>query len=150
LGTVRVREQSLEPSRLHPVAFIQYWLINFDGACPANFQAFPTSPGHNHCVQLSNTSGAVSTTPVPVTNLGQVTLTGTASAGADSIIVTVGGTAFIRNGDNSVNASSGWKISEFNILGDGGDSNGVGGTASFNNTAATPRPTASRPGSRPR
>lgn len=119
----------------HHRAFIQYWLISFDGACPANFQTFPTSPGHNHCVQLSNTSGAVSTTAVPVTNLGQVTLTGAASAGADSIVVTIGGTAFTRNGDNSVNASSGWKISEFNILGDGGDSNGVGGTASFNNNA---------------
>jgi hypothetical protein len=117
-------------------AFIQYWLVNFDGACPANFQSFPTSPGHNHCVQLTNTSGAVSTTAVPVTNLGQVTLTGTATAGADSITMTVGANAFSRVGDNSVNASSGWTISEFNILGDGGDSNGVGGTASFNTNAA--------------
>ncbi len=117
-------------------AFIQYWLINFDGACPANFQAFPTSPGHNHCVQLTNTSGAVGTTAVPVTNLTQVSLTGTATAGADSITMTIGGVAFKRNGDNSVNASSGWTISEFNILGDGGDSNGAGGTASFNNNAA--------------
>lgn len=117
-------------------AFIQYWLINFDGACPANFQSFPTGGGHNHCVQLSNTSGAVSTPPVPATNLSQVTLTGTAATGTDSITVTIGGVAFMRVGDNSVNASSGWKISEFNILGDGGDSSGVGGTASFNNTAA--------------
>lgn len=117
-------------------AFIQYWLTNFDGACPANFQSFPLGPGHNHCVQLSNLSGAVSTTAVPVTNLGQVTLTGTATPGADSITMTIGGSAFSRNGDNSVNASSGWKIAEFNILGDGGDSNGVGGTATFNNTAS--------------
>lgn len=117
-------------------AFIQYWLINFDAACPANFQSFPISPGHNHCVQLTNTSGAVATTAVPVTNLSQVTLTGTATAGADSITMTIGGVAFARNGDNSVNASSGWTISEFNIFGDGGDSNGVGGTASFNNNAA--------------
>jgi hypothetical protein len=71
-----------------------------------------------------------------VTNLGQVTLTGTATAGADSIIMTISGTAFSRNGDNSVNASSGWRIAEFNVLGDGGDSNGVGGLASFNNNAS--------------
>jgi hypothetical protein len=118
-------------------AFIQYWLINFDTTCPANFQSFPLSAGHNHCVQLSNLSGAVSTTsPVPVTSLGQVTLTGAASAGADSIVMTVGSAAFSRAGDNSVNASSGWTIAEFNVLGDGGDSSGVGGTATFNNNAA--------------
>ncbi len=116
-------------------AFIQYWLINFDTTCPANFMSFPLG-GHTDCVQLSNLSGAVPTTAVPVTNLGQVTLTGTATAGADSITMTIGGTAFSRNGDNSVNASSGWKIAEFNILGDGGDSNGVGGLASFNNNAS--------------
>jgi hypothetical protein len=118
-------------------AFIQYWLINFDTTCPANFQSFPIGGGHNHCVQLSNLSGAVSTTTaVPVTNLGQVTLTGAASSGADSITMTVGGAAFSRAGDNSVNASSGWRIAEFNILGDGGDSSGVGGTATFNNNAS--------------
>jgi hypothetical protein len=117
-------------------AFIQYWLINFDTTCPANFQSFPIGGGHNHCVQLSNLSGAVPTTAVPVTNLGQVTLTGAASAGADSITMTISGTAFSRAGDNSVNASSGWTIAEFNILGDGGDSNGVGGTATFNNNAS--------------
>ncbi len=117
-------------------AFIQYWLINFDTACPANFQTFPIGGGHNHCVQLSNLSGAVPTTAVPVTNLGQVTLTGAASAGADSITMTIGGTAFSRAGDNSVNASSGWSIAEFNIFGDGGDNSGVGGIATFNNNAS--------------
>ena len=87
-------------------------------------------------MQLSNLSGAVPTTAVPVTSLGQVSLTGAASVGADSVTVIIGGTVFTRAGDNSVNASSGWTIAEFNIFGDGGDSNGVGGTASFNNTAS--------------
>ena len=116
-------------------AFIQYWLINFNTTCPANFQSFPAG-ANTHCVQLSNLSGAVATTAVPATNLGQISLTGTATPGADSIIVIIGGQAFSRAGDNSVNASSGWTIAEFNIFGDGGDSNGVGGTASFNNTAS--------------
>jgi hypothetical protein len=116
-------------------AFIQYWLINFDTTCPANFQPFPVGGGHTDCVQLTNLSGAVPTPPVPVTNLGQVTLTGAASAGADSITMTIGGTAFSRVGDNSVNASSGWRIAEFNIFGDGGNNKG-GGTATFNNNAS--------------
>lgn len=116
-------------------AFIQYWLIDYDATCPANFQPFPVAGGHTDCVQLSNLSGAVPTTAVPVTNLGQVTLTGVATTGADSVTVTIGGTAFSRAGDNSVNASSGWRTAEFNILGDGGNAAG-GGTATFNTGAA--------------
>jgi hypothetical protein len=115
-------------------AYIQYWLTDFGTSCPTNFQAYAVS-GHPDCVQRNNLSGAVSTTAVPVTNLGQVTLTGKASAGADSIRMTIGGTAYARGGDNSVNASSGWTIAEFNVLGDGGNGSG-GGTATFNNNAA--------------
>jgi hypothetical protein len=115
-------------------AFIQYWLTDFGASCPANFQSF-TIGTHADCVQIFNTSGAVPTTAVPVTNLGQVTLTGAASAGADSVTMTIGGTAFSRAGDNSVNASSGWTIAEFNVFGDGGNASG-GGTATFNNGAA--------------
>jgi hypothetical protein len=117
-------------------AFIQYWLIDFGTGCPANFQSFPIG-ADDDCVQLIDTMGAVSTTnAVPATSLGQVTLTGTASSGGDSVVITVGGSAFTRAGDNSVNASSGWSIAEFNILGDGGDNNGVGGTATFNTNAS--------------
>ncbi len=115
-------------------AFIQYWLTDFGTTCPTNFQFFMVGT-HQDCVQLSNLSGAVPTTAVPITNLGQVSLTGAASAGADSITMIIGGTAFSRAGDNSVNASSGWTIAEFNIFGDGGNGSG-GGTASFNNTTA--------------
>jgi hypothetical protein len=118
-------------------AYIQYWLTDWgtSPACPANFQAI-TVGTHPDCVQKTNLSGAVSTTnPVPVTNLSQVTLTGNASAGADSITMTVGSAAYSRAGDNSVNASSGWTIAEFNVLGDGGNSSG-GGTATFNTNAA--------------
>lgn len=81
---------------------------------------------------LANSSGAVSTSAVPVTNLGQVTLTGTARAGSDSITVTIGGVASSRAGDNAVNAAAGWKIAEFNVLGDGGNAVGVGSQANFN------------------
>jgi len=115
-------------------ASIQYWLTDFGTTCPANFQAFPIGT-HPDCVQVTNLSGAVATTAVPITNLRQVTLTGTATAGADSVTMTIGGSAFTRAGDNSVNASSGWTIAEFNIFGDGGNASG-GGTASFNNGAS--------------
>ena len=116
-------------------AFIQYWLIKYNTTCPAGWTQFPSGPDI-YCVILSNSSGAVNTTAVPATNLGQVTLTGTASAGSDSITVTIGGTAFSRVGDNAVNAAAGWKIAEFNVLGDGGNAVGVGSQASFNSGAS--------------
>lgn len=112
-------------------AFIQYWLIKYNTTCPAGWTQFP-SPPDIYCVILSNSSGAVNTSPVPVTNLDQVTLTGTASAGSDSIIMTIGASIFIRAGDNAVNAAAGWKIAEFNVLGDGGNAVGVGSQAAFN------------------
>lgn len=116
-------------------AFIQYWLIDFNTTCPATWQQV-NSGSDIFCVTLSNSSGAVSTPAVPVTNLGQVTLTGTASAASDGITMTIGGTAFSRVGDNKVNASAGWSIAEFNVLGDGGSAVGVGSQAGFNAGAA--------------
>jgi len=116
-------------------AFIQYWLIQYNTTCPAGWTQFPNG-SDIYCVILSNSSGAVSTPPVPVTNLGQVTLTGNADAGGDSIVMTIGGSAFTRVGDNAVNASSGWRIAEFNIVGDGGNAVGVGSQATFNDGAA--------------
>jgi len=116
-------------------AFIQYWLIQYNTTCPAGWTQFP-SPPNIYCVILANSSGAVSTSAVPATNLGQVTLTGTASAGSDSITITIGGTASSRVGDNAVNAAAGWKIAEFNVLGDGGSAVGVGSQAGFNSGAS--------------
>jgi hypothetical protein len=116
-------------------AFIQYWLIRYNTTCPVGWTQVPAGTDI-YCVIPSNSSGAVPTPAVPVTNLGQVTLTGNASASGDSIVVTISGMAFSRNGDNAVNASSGWTIAEFNVLGDGGNAVGVGSQANFNNTAS--------------
>jgi hypothetical protein len=116
-------------------AYIQYWLIKYNTACPAGWTNFPSGTD-NYCVILSNSSGAVPTPAVPVTNLGQVTMTGSATASGDSIVMTISGMAYSRNGDNAVNASAGWSIAEFNILGDGGSAVGVGSEANFNNTAS--------------
>jgi hypothetical protein len=112
-------------------AFIQYWLIKYNKTCPAGWMQVP-SGSDIYCVILANSSGAVNTTAVPVTNLGQVTLTGAVSAGSDSITLTIGASAFSRVGDNAVDAAAGWKIAEFNVLGDGGNAVGVGSQAAFN------------------
>ena len=115
-------------------AYIQYWLIKYNTTCPAGWTQFPIGVDID-CVILSNSSGAVNTTAVPVTNLSQVTLTGITSAGSDSIIVTIGSTAFSRVGDNSVNAAAGWKVAEFNVFGDGANSTGAS-QANFNSGAS--------------
>jgi hypothetical protein len=116
-------------------AFIQYWLIKFNATCPAGWTQFPDPPDI-YCVIVTNSTGAVNTPPVPVTNLGQVTLTGEANAAGDSITMTIGASVFSRVGDNAVNAAAGWKIAEFNVLGDGGSAVGVGSQAVFNAGAA--------------
>ena len=112
-------------------AFIQYWLISYNTTCPVGWTQFAAG-AEIYCVIISNSSGAVPTPAVPVTNLGQVTLTGMAGPSGDKVIMTISGTAFLRVGDNAVNASGGWTIAEFNVLGDGGSAVGVGSQATFN------------------
>src|SRR5439155_4303561 len=58
-------------------------------------------------------------------------LTGTVGAGGDSAILWTGNTPHAVTGNNAVDLAGGWRIAEFNVFGDGGNSNG-GGQASFN------------------
>jgi von Willebrand factor type D domain len=117
-------------------AFIQYWIIKFNNPCPGGqgwtqFQ-FTNDPDI-YCFK-NNTGGAVGVPNQPITNLGQLSLSGQVSSTGDSVTMAVGNTLFAKNGDNAVNAAAGWTTAEFNIVGDGGNSAG-GGTASFNNGA---------------
>jgi len=112
-------------------AFIQYWIIKYDNPCPSgqSWNAITLS-GHDYCWK-NNTGGAVAVTSQPITNLANLSLTGTVTATSDTVTVADGGTLFARNGDNAVAASSGWTIAEFNLFGDGGNS-ASGGMATFN------------------
>lgn len=115
-------------------AFIQYWLIQYNTTCPSgqSWNQFQFNGSTDIYCFKNNAGGAVPVTPLqPITNLGQLSLSGTVSATADSVTLFVGTTAFTRNGDNAVNASAGWQIAEFNVFGDGGSSAGGGG-ATFN------------------
>ena len=114
-------------------AFIQYWIIKFNNPCPPgqSWNQFQFTGSTDIYCFKNNTGGAVAVPNQPVTNLGQLSMTGSVSATSDSVTVFTGGTAFARNGDNAVAASAGWQIAEFNVFGDGGNSAG-GGQASFN------------------
>ncbi len=110
--------------------FIQYWLITYNANCPAGWNQFSFTGGTDiYCWR--NAPGAIGVPVHGVGTLGQMSLTGTATAGADSATLAVGGTMNLVNGNNSVSASGGWTIAEFNVFGAGGNTAG-GGRASFN------------------
>jgi hypothetical protein len=109
-------------------AFIQYWLIHYDANCPAGagWIQFPFNGGI-YCFKNSAMGAPVPNQPITNANLPQLALSGTASAGSDSVTMTAGGVMHAAAGDNAVNASTGWTQAEFNIFGDAG-----GGQANFN------------------
>lgn len=112
-------------------AFIQYWLIRYNTTCPSGWTQFSfTSSTDIYCYR-NNSLGAVAVPNQPISNLGQLSLTGSVSATGDSVTVSTGTNVYSVAGDNSVNAAASWRTAEFNIFGYGGNSSG-GGAATFN------------------
>jgi hypothetical protein len=98
-------------------AFMQYWLINYGDTCPSGgWMSYQGSCYMN--------SAAVSVPDEPITDLGNMTLTGSAvSGGTDTLTYTDGSEAYTTSGDDSVvDLGTAWQASEFNIIGDGGGS----------------------------
>ena len=118
-------------------AFIQYWLLQYNAACPAGvgWHQFSFTGDPDIYCWKNNTGGAVAVPNQPITNLASLSLSGQATATGDAVTLFVGGTAYTRVGDNAVNAAVGWDTAEFNVFGYGGNSDG-GGTATFNNGAS--------------
>jgi hypothetical protein len=111
--------------------FIQYWLIQYNATCPSGWNQFSFSGGSTDIYCWRNAPNAISVPVQAVGNLSQMSLTGNAAAGADSIVLGVGATASSATGNNSVSASGGWTTAEFNVFGAGGNNAG-GGDAAFN------------------
>ncbi|HLX83387.1 MAG TPA: hypothetical protein VKR59_05795 [Terriglobales bacterium] len=117
-------------------AFIQYWILKYNNPCPPgqNWNQFSFTGSTDIYCWKNDSMGAAPVPNQPITNLGQMSLSGVVSTTGDSVSFTSGGIGYGVNGDNAVDAAAGWTIAEFNIFGDGGNSNG-GGTASFNSGA---------------
>ncbi|MFI5835878.1 VWD domain-containing protein [Micromonospora sp. NPDC051300] len=111
--------------------FIQYWLLQYNAACPAGGWTQFSFTGDPDIYCYRNSPGATAVPNQPITNLGALRLTGTVSATSDSATLFVGSTAYTAAGSNSVNAAAGWTTSEFNVFGYGGNADG-GGAATFN------------------
>ncbi len=106
------------------VVFIQYWLINFGTTPPgAGWIQFGSSWFRNS----NNASGVPNE---PISNLANLSLSGTVSASGDSYLFSTGSLMFMAAGDNAVNAVAGWNIAEFCVVGNAG-----GGEANFNSGA---------------
>jgi hypothetical protein len=113
--------------------YIQYWLLNYNTTCPRGWTQFSfTGSMDISCFRSSN---AVAVPNQPITNLGELSLSGTFDAIGDSVTLSTGNTVYSAVGDNAVNAEAGWQVAEFNVFGAGGNSSG-GGQASFNSGAA--------------
>ncbi|WP_410812213.1 hypothetical protein [Micromonospora sp. 067-2] len=117
------------------LAYIQYWLLQYNAACPAGGWTQFSFTGDPDIYCYRNSPSAVAVPNQPITNLGALRLTGTVSASSDSVTLFVGSTAYNATGSNSVNAAAGWTKSEFNVFGYGGNSDG-GGAATFNGGAS--------------
>jgi hypothetical protein len=102
-------------------AFMQYWLINWDKTCPSGWNSYD-----GDC--YTNSEG-VEVPKEVITKLKTLSVSGSAvKGGLDTLIMYIGSNAYKTTGkDSVVYLSSGWKESEFNIVGDGG-----GSEANFN------------------
>jgi hypothetical protein len=102
-------------------AFVEYWLI-YGAPCPAGWTTSGVS-----CVK--NSAGAIPIGFQPVSNLKQMSLTGTVQAGGmDTISMTINGnTLSAMNLDSELSLANKWNRAEFGIFGDGG-----GDDATFN------------------
>jgi hypothetical protein len=106
-------------------AFIQYWIIKYDNPCPAGWNTYIFS-GSSHIYCWRNDSmGAVLVPNQPITNLGKLGLSGTATGAGDSLKMSVGVMMYGVTGDNSVDAANGWTAAEFNVFGWGDGSQAV-------------------------
>jgi hypothetical protein len=95
------------------VAFIQYWLINWDRTCPSGWNTFGVD-----CWKNAPTGAGYS--PQPIANLHDLKVTGKANANGTDTIIIAGpdGTASAANVDSVLTLAKYWKAAEFNVIGD--------------------------------
>jgi hypothetical protein len=101
--------------------FIQYWLLGYgSGSCPSGFG----SDGAGDCYKNSS---AVTAPDVPITQLANLKLSGSAASGGnDKVVFTNGSTAYTISAKDSVlDLASVWNETEFNIVGNAGGSEAV-------------------------
>jgi hypothetical protein len=97
--------------------FMQYWLIGWgSSSCPGSFGKYGTDCFKNSAIAVAP--------DVPIKDLGNLELEGTASAGGnDSVVFSYGSDTYtITAKDSVLDISSVWDKTEFNVVGDAGGS----------------------------
>jgi len=104
--------------------FIQFWLLNYTGACPAGWWSY----GGVYCY----TNGPATAVPSqPITSLASLSLTGNVTAASDTTILNTASSSYsVVAPDSTLDLSAAWNTVEFMIGGDGG-----GSSANFNSGA---------------
>lgn len=95
--------------------FIQYWLLNYDGNCPSGWW-----PSTGYQVSCYKNSAHAEVPHLPITELGNIAFTASATAGGDDVVqLTHDSDAYSVTADDSVlDIGSGWYQAEFNVFGD--------------------------------
>lgn len=95
------------------VAFIQYWLIDYDKTCPKGWNT-----SGSDCWKNAPTGAAYG--PEPISDLGTTVLGGSASKGGkDGVLISgADGAASADNTDSVLDLAKFWNNAEFNIVGD--------------------------------
>jgi von Willebrand factor type D domain len=116
--------------------YIQYWLLNFNKNCPSGqgWNQFSFTGSTNISCWKNNSAGAASVAKQPITNLANLVLVGAAGTTKNGIVIETGHSLKHIDAENAVGLNEGWTQAEFNVLGDGGNSDG-GGQANFNDGA---------------
>ncbi|HEV2377765.1 MAG TPA: hypothetical protein VGS19_37085 [Streptosporangiaceae bacterium] len=101
-------------STTYNVVFMQYWLLNWNAACPAGWFAYSVD-----CYTNSGASTLFGG-PLAVTDLPSTSLTGTvAGGGNDSVALTSGvGSATAVNSDGVLDIAGNWTGVEWGVFGD--------------------------------
>ena len=98
---------------------IQFWLLDYSGACPADWDSFDG----DYCY----TDGPDEIVPTqPIGNLSQLSLSGTVTAGSDTTVLDTATTSYtVVAPDSMLELSKEWNTVEFLLGGDGGGTQAV-------------------------
>jgi hypothetical protein len=98
--------------------FMQYWLINYNGTCPAGWMAYSTD-----CYTNSNAS-LLPGGPLKAKQLGKLKLAGSATSGGNDVVSLTLGTqaTSVSNADSEIDLARSWNTTEWGVYGDGGGS----------------------------
>ena len=109
--------------------WMQYWLLRYNTTCPSGWNTFTFGGGSTDIYCWKNSAGGASVPVQPLSNIGNLNVTGTVvNGGQDSVSMTIGGTTYAASdNDNVLSLAAGWQTAEFNVFGDGG-----GSQANFN------------------